>query len=827
MELIITEKNTAARRIAEILSDGSATARGEYDVAVYTWDDCWSIGLSGHVVGVDFPAAYQDWRDVEPVELIEADVRTTVTRPDIVRTVEQLSADADRVIIATDYDREGELIGKEAYDIVRGINEDVPIDRVRFSSITEGEVTSAFDDPDEIDFDLAAAGEARQVVDLVWGAALTRFLSLSAGRLGNDFISVGRVQSPTLKLLVEREREIRAFEPTPYWELLAELGDEEAFEAQYFYLDESDNEAERVWDETVAERVYADVNQADVATVVEVDRRTRTDTPPAPFNTTQFIRAAGSLGFGAQRAMSIAEDLYTAGYITYPRTDNTVYPEDLDPEALLDTISELSEFEEDAASLLDGDVTPTAGDEETTDHPPIHPTEQLPNRGDLSTDEWLVYELVVRRFLATVADPARWDHLRVVASIDDHRFKANGKRLIDPGYHAVYPYFSTDENIVPDVTEGDNLPVMETVLEAKETQPPRRYGQSRLIERMEDLGLGTKATRHHVIQKLYDRGYIEDDPPRPTELAMAVVDAAESFASLVTSEEMTAQLEEDMTAIATGELDYEDVTQESRELLSQVFAELMDAHEEIGDHIQESLRQDRTLGPCPQCDEALVVRINRHGSAFVGCEGYPDCEYTLPLPNSGKAILLEERCSEHELRHVKLLDGRRTRVHGCPQCKADEADATEDRIIGRCPECGADADGELAIKRLRSGSRLVGCTRYPDCEYSLPLPRRGEIEITEATCEEHELPELVVTGGDEPWELGCPICNYETFQAERAVGSELERLSGLGEKTAEKLQSAGIETVADLQAAEPETLAADVDGVSPARIRDWQSEAAS
>ena len=829
MELIITEKNTAARRIAEILSNESATVRSDYDVGVYEWGDRCCIGLSGHVVGIDFPAAYQDWRDVEPVELIDADVQTTVTRPDIVGTVERLAREADRVVIATDYDREGELIGKEAYDIVRRVNEDVPVDRVRFSSITDGEVSAAFADPDEIDFDLAAAGEARQVVDLVWGAALTRFLSLSAGRLGNDFISVGRVQSPTLKLLVEREREIRAFEPTPYWELLAQLGDDEAaFEAQYFYLDDDDNEAERVWEEAVAEAVYADISETELATVVDVNSRTRTDHPPAPFNTTQYIRAASSLGYGAQRAMSIAEDLYTAGYITYPRTDNTVYPEDLDPDALLETLATLQEFGEDIQSLRsDGEIEPTRGDEETTDHPPIHPTEQLPDRGDLSTDEWLIYELVVRRFLATVADPAIWRHLRVVATIDDHRFKANGKRLVDPGYHAVYPYFSTDENIVPAVDEGDELQIRETTSEAKETQPPRRFGQSRLIERMEDLGLGTKATRHHVIEKLYDRGYIEDDPPRPTELAMAVVDATEEFASLVTSEEMTAQLEADMAAIATGELAYDAVTAESREMLAEIFGELMDAHEDIGEHIQTSLRQDRTLGPCPTCGESLLLRTNRFGAAFVGCDGYPDCEYTLPLPNGGKPILLEERCTEHDLRHVKLLDGRNTRVHGCPQCQADEADATEDRVIGSCPDCGGPEGGELAIKRLRSGSRLVGCTRYPDCEYSLPLPRRGEIEITDAVCDAHELPELVVTGGDEPWELGCPICNYEEYQAEREAGSELERLNGLGAKTAAKFQEVGIETVDDLQAAEPETLADAIDGVSPARIRDWQTEAAS
>jgi len=143
------------------------------------------------------------------------------------------------------------------------------------------------------------------------------------------------VQSPTLKLIVDREREIEAFDPEDYWELFADLQkDETSFEAQYFYRDEDDNEAERVWEEAVAEDVYDTLSSRDAATVVDVNRRTRTDTPPEPFNTTQFIRAAGAIGYSAKRAMSIAEDLYTAGYITYPRTDNTVYPDDLEPEAL-------------------------------------------------------------------------------------------------------------------------------------------------------------------------------------------------------------------------------------------------------------------------------------------------------------------------------------------------------------------------------------------------------------------------------------------------------------------------------------------------------------
>ncbi|RLM90219.1 DNA topoisomerase I [Halobellus sp. Atlit-38R] len=851
-ELIITEKDNAARRIADILSGGSAEADRLNGVNVYKWGGKRCIGLSGHVVGVDFPPEYNDWRDVEPVELIDAPIDKHPTQENIVAALRRLARRAGRVVIATDYDREGELIGKEAYELVREVNDDVPVDRVRFSSITENEVTDAFENPDELDFDLAAAGEARQIIDLVWGAALTRFLSLSARQLGDDFISVGRVQGPTLKLIVDREREIEAFDPEDYWELFADLEKDDAdedgsFEAQYFYLDEDGNEAERVWDEETADEAYETLRSSSTASVESVRRRTRTDDPPAPFNTTQFIRAAGSIGYSAQRAMSIAEDLYTAGYLTYPRTDNTVYPDDLDPRELLDSFAGTRDFGDDAKSLLDQEeIEPTAGDEETTDHPPIHPTGELPSHSELTEDEWEVYELVVRRFFATVAEAATWEHLRVVATVagddEDLSLKANGKRLLDPGYHAVYPYSNASESFVPDVAEGEELTVTDTRLDAKQTQPPRRYGQSRLIETMEQMGIGTKATRHDVIQKLYDRGYIESDPPRPTRLARSVVEASEEFADRIVSEEMTAQLEEDMQAIARGEATLDEVTDESREILESVFEGLMESGEEVGKHLQESLKADKTVGECPECGGDLVIRKSRQGSYFIGCDSYPDCTYTLPLPSTGKPLILEETCDEHGLHHIKMLAGRKTFVHGCPLCKAEEADEQEDLVIGPCPECGesaasetprdeggdGEAGGELAIKRLRSGSRLVGCTRYPDCEYSLPLPRRGDIEVTDEICEEHDLPELRITYDDdsEPWDLGCPICNYREYQAEQSEsGSDLESVSGIGEKTAEKLKDAGVEDVASLKEVEPDALAEKVDGVGPDTVRKWQANA--
>ncbi|MFC7166598.1 DNA topoisomerase I [Halospeciosus flavus] len=829
MELIITEKDNAARRIADILSEGGATTEREAGVNVYEWGGRRCIGLSGHVVGVDFPSEYEDWRDVEPHELVDAPIVKTATRENIVNVLQRYAEDADSAVIATDYDREGELIGKEAYELVRDANEDAPIQRVRFSSITENEVKEAFANPDDLDFDLAEAGEARQIIDLIWGAALTRFLSLSARQLGDDFISVGRVQTPTLKLIVDKEREIEAFDPEDYWELFADLEkDETEFEAQYFYLDEDGNEAERVWNEDDANAAFETLREAGSAVVESVRRRTRTDDPPAPFNTTQYIRAAGSLGFAAGRAMSIAEDLYTAGYITYPRTDNTVYPEDLDERELLETFAGHFEFGDDAASLLETDeLEPTEGEKETTDHPPIHPTPDIPDKGDLSDDEWRVYELVVRRFFATVADEAVWEHLRVVADADGESLKANGKRLLETGYHDVYPYFSTDENYVPDVEEGEELDVLDVEMEAKQTQPPRRYGQSRLIEKMESMGIGTKSTRHNTIEKLYERGYIESDPPQPTTLAKAVVEAAEEFADLVVSEEMTADLEADMTAIAEGEKSLDDVTEESREVLERIFEDLTESREEIGDLLQESLKADKTLGPCPDCGESLLVRRSRHGSYFVGCDGYPDCTFTLPLPSTGEPLVLEETCDEHDLHHVKMLAGRQTFVHGCPLCKAEEAEEAEEVAIGACPECGEEHGGELLIKQLQTGSRLVGCSRYPDCDYSLPLPRRGEIEVTDEYCEEHDLPELHIhqEGEEEPWELGCPICNFEEYQARQREREGLQAIEGIGAKTEEKLQEAGIEDVEALADADADEVAEDVAGVSADKIREWQAKA--
>ena len=222
MHLIVAEKNISARRIASILA-GEKNVRELKDggISSYSFNGTTVVGLRGHVVEVDFVEGYSNWRSESktPRSLIDAPTIKVPTEKKIVALLQKLAKKATRVTIATDFDTEGELIGKEAYELVRAVNPSVPVDRVRFSAITPGEIRHAFASPTEIDFALASAGEARQVIDLMWGASLTRFLSLAAKRGGANILSVGRVQSPTLAMIVDREREIEAFKPEKYWQL--------------------------------------------------------------------------------------------------------------------------------------------------------------------------------------------------------------------------------------------------------------------------------------------------------------------------------------------------------------------------------------------------------------------------------------------------------------------------------------------------------------------------------------------------------------------------------------------------------------------------------
>jgi DNA topoisomerase-1 len=657
MRLIISEKANAAKKIAQFLAEGSVKEGKHRSVPHHTFvwkgEECVSVGLKGHVLNPEYPEEYSNWQKVEPSELIDAQILKSVSERGVANAVKSLSKKADRVVIATDFDREGELIGVEALSLAFEANPSLMdhVERARFSALTKGEVTRAFDNLLEVSRELADAGEARQDIDLIWGATLTRWVSRATKRYGSAFLSVGRVQSPTLVLIAERERERRAFVPEPYWELEATLRNGGGpFTVHHAHG--------RFKEEAEARKAFE--NLTNTATVTEVKQKSATRPPPAPFNTTGFLTAAASLGIGPSRAARIAEDLYTDGYISYPRTDNTVYPRSLDLREVLGYLKRVEGAGPHAERLLGaGKLSPTRGKKETTDHPPIYPTGYA-SRKALREDRWKIYQLVVRRFLATLSGPARTLRTTLRFESGGEPLTTSGTVVTEEGWFGVYPYGRRADEELPALNEGDEVEVVEAEVLGKETQPPSRYGQGRLIRLMEDLGLGTKATRPNIIQNLYDRGYVHDDPIVPTETGMAVAQALKHFASEIATHEMTAELERSMDAISEGKVSKDSVVDESRDVLRRVYEHLTNSEEEFADIVWNGIRGDETLGPCPNCGRNLIIRRNRRsGKRFVGCEGYPECLTTFPLPQRGDIIPLGTQCDACGSPEIKVVGKKR------------------------------------------------------------------------------------------------------------------------------------------------------------------------
>ncbi len=748
-KLIVTEKNNTAARIATILSDGKMKRAYPHRVPVFTFtkdgDEYTVVGLRGHILNIDYPPELNAWDKVDLKQLVWAEPVKIVTAQNVEQALRDVAGGQDEVIIATDYDREGELIGVEALDIVRQENPDLRVRRARYSSLTKWEIEEAFRNLADVDLPLAQAAESRQVVDLAWGAVLTRFISMAANQVGHDFLSVGRVQTPTLALVVDREKEIEEFVPKPYWLVQATFEKGVPFRANH--------EKGQFWVKREAEAALARARLATGGVVKEYVANERTERGPPPFNTTMFLAEANRLGLGAAYAMRIAEDLYTSGYISYPRTDNTVYPPTLSLRGVLEKLRE-SEFRADAEELLRQEtIRPTRGRTEATDHPPIYPTQPAP-KSKLRPDHWKVYELVVRRFFATVAPPAVGIASEAKIDANGEVFLATGYRLIDPGWRKYYPYWDTRESELPALVEGETLPLLAVEMAEERTKPPPRYTQGALIQEMERIALGTKSTRHEIIQKLYDRKYVEGRSIRPTLPGRALIAALEDHARKVTEPEMTAHLEHDMDEIARGVRTKDEVVRESQALLEDALAVLVANEQSIGKEITLALQEQNFVGKCKECGGDLSIRQTRRGARFVGCSNYPTCKVFHPLP-PGLIEPAESTCPECGSPLVKRVGA------GKPDVFCIDAECVTLRgrnIVGRCEKC---QQGEMIIRHSGRGKRFLGCTRYPECDNTHPLPQRGLIIPTEDRCEACGNPIIkVVSRGRAPWilcvNMACP-----------------------------------------------------------------------
>jgi len=744
--LVVTEKFNTALRIAIVLSDGRMQRARVEGTNVFRFDRPEGpyavVGLRGHIVELDYPKEFSEWTLTGLPKLLEARPHKRVTERGIVAALQSIVREFDRVILATDFDREGELIGLECLELLQRLHPGIEVKRARYSALTRDAIETSFAHLEGLDRALAEAGEARQEIDLVWGALLTRYLSLTAHQRGKSFLSVGRVQTPTLALLVERDQAIKEFVPSPFWEIVAtgEKGGEE------FRLHHHHGIFEKKAD---AERVFRLVAHAKTGTVREFREEETRRRPPVPFSTTLFVAEATRLGMGAARVMRIAEDLYTQGLISYPRTDNTVYPRGLGLRNLAEKFRE-SPFREAAEFVLEQpSFRPTRGRTETTDHPPIYPTGVVDPK-KLRPENAAVYELVVRRFFATIAPDALGIGRTAAVEVHGERFEGKGQHLTEPGWYRVYPYSKPDEVPMPRLVVGEVVAVPKVELLEDQTRPPRRYTQGSLIQEMERLGLGTKSTRHDVLQKLFDRHYVNPRQLEPTSTGIAVTEALKAHAPVITRPEMTHRLEEDMELVAESKKPKDDVISESRDMLREAYALLTANTAGVKETLTGALDRQHFVGPCVKCGGALQLARSPRGSRWVQCVNNPaSCTATYALPSAGFIEPAPDfLCGTCKVPRVKItFRGVRPDLYCInPECSEHHKAFR----IGVCPSCGSP----LHIRYSFAGKRFVGCSGYPTCRVTYPLPQRGKLEKDQPPCPVCRAPVVTaIEAGRPPWTL--------------------------------------------------------------------------
>ncbi|MBQ3300816.1 MAG: DNA topoisomerase I, partial [Eggerthellaceae bacterium] len=794
MKLVVTEKNDAAEKIAALLGSSKPKKDKVFNTPVYRFqvdgEEWVTIGLRGHILEPDFTPslihkARGGWKGVTAEgKTVPANIPSTLPKPpfkkkkpftadgvelkgwkmdalpylvyapieklpkekDIIRSLKNLAKKADSIVIATDFDREGELIGSDALSCIKEVNETAPVSRARYSAFTKEEITPAFGNLVELDEDLAAAGESRQDIDLIWGAVLTRYLTLVRFAGYGNVRSSGRVQTPTLALIVARERERLAFVPEDYWVIRGSFGEgANEFEAPHATA--------RFKSEAEANAAMAHIEGATVARVASIEKKKRTVRPPAPFNTTSLMAAAAAEGLSPARTMRIAESLYMDGYISYPRVDNTVYPSSLNLAEVVRTISGNPAYAPYCSKLLSkGKLTATRGKQETTDHPPIYPTAKA-TPDDMPAANWKLYNLVARRFLATLSDSCIVEGtmvtLDVPAGVADsvrEQFVARGDVTVKAGFREIYPYGVKKDEQLPALSEGQDVAFNGATCTKKQTEPPARYSQGKLIQEMEKLGLGTKSTRHSIIERLYTVKYILNDPIEPSQLGMAVCDALDAYAPHITHPEMTAELEDEMSNIAEGKVTKAEVVANSRALLAEQLQELLPRKEEVAEALADAVAADAYVGKCPKCGKDLQIRASQKTRGmFIGCSGWPDCDVTYPLPK-GKIEAVPELCPACGMPQVKVTAFRSKPRTACidPNCSTN---SEPDVVVGICPNCTDRGifDAKLIAQRNpRTLKRFIRCENYDDCQTSYPLPQYGKLTATDEVCEACGAPMVVV-----------------------------------------------------------------------------------
>ncbi|MBX5320790.1 MAG: DNA topoisomerase I [Candidatus Bathyarchaeota archaeon] len=652
--LIITEKPDAAQRIASALDlKGKAKKMEDNGVPYYAAKrdkPIIVVPAIGHLYTV---AEERSGRNYYPVFSFKWVPRYMAERGAKqirvwLETISKLAENADTYIDACDYDIEGSIIGYCILKYACGGKDDIA-KRMKYSTLTKGELEKAYAELlPKLDFALIEAGRTRHEIDWLYGVNLSRALTIAAKNWSGKYatLSTGRVQGPTLRFLVAREKSIRSFVPTPYWEIRAEIEIEgKIFEAEYEKdMIETKKEAEAIINACKGKN----------GVVESIDFKQFQQMPPTPFDIGALQSEAYSLfGYTPRRTLDIAQRLYLEALISYPRTSSQKLPPVINHEEILKNLSSVSEYKKLTAELLaKKELKPNEGKKEDPAHPAIYPTGNLPERV-LEEPERRIWDLVVRRFMAVFGEPAIRQSVKVCINVNGQRFFLRGRQTLKEGWLRFYgPYVRAEEVLLPQIEREQKLKVKRVILEDKFTKPPPRYNPGSLLKKMEEVGIGTKATRADIIQTLYDRKYVRDERIVVTDLGFEVLEVLKNHCPTIVSIELTKRLEERMDKIQTNMEKRENVLLDAVEILKPVVEELKDKEKTIGEQLSNAIKrarlEERIVGQCPICGTGtlMILYSRKTGKRFIGCTNYfkKMCNTAFPLPQRGTVRPLGRNC---------------------------------------------------------------------------------------------------------------------------------------------------------------------------------------
>ncbi len=642
---------------------------------------------------------------------------------ELVKQIIELSKKASITYIATDEDREGEAIGYHVACLIGGKLESYP--RIVFHEITQNAILNALKTPRKIDMSKVNAQQARRFLDRIVGFKLSSLISSKITK----GLSAGRVQSAALKLVIDREREIKAFKPLTYFTLDALF--EPHLEAQLISYKGNKLKAQELIDEKKAQEIKNELEKESYAISSIVKKSKKSPTPP-PFMTSTLQQSASSLlGFSPTKTMSIAQKLYEGvatpqgvmGVITYMRTDSL----NIAKEALEEARNKiLKDYGKDYLPPK-AKVYSSKNKNAQEAHEAIRPTSIIlePNalKDYLKPEELKLYTLIYKRFLASQMQDALFESQSVVVACEKGEFKASGRKLLFDGYYKILGNDDKDK-LLPNLKENDPIKLEKLESNAHVTEPPARYSEASLIKVLESLGIGRPSTYAPTISLLQNRDYIKVEKKQISALesAFKVIEILEKHFEEIVDSKFSASLEEELDNIAQNKADYQQV-------LKDFYYPFMDKIEAGKKNIISQKVHEKTGQSCPKCGGELVKKNSRYGE-FIACNNYPKCKYVkqTETANDGAKQELCEKCGGEMVQKFSR-NGAFLACNNYPECKNTKSlkntPNAKETIEGvKCPECG----GDIALKRSKKGS-FYGCNNYPKCNFlsnHKPINKRCE-----------------------------------------------------------------------------------------------------